>query len=40
MYYINDKNYKCSVALHLIFLTIEMKLSIIWHLLDGKKKKI
>ena len=38
MYYINDKEYKCSVAVTLDIFNDRWKLSIIWHLLDGKKR--
>lgn len=38
MYYINDKEYKCSVAVALDIFNDRWKLSIIWHLLDGKKR--
>ena len=35
MYYINDKEYKCSVAVTLDIFNDRWKLGIIWHLLDG-----
>ena len=38
MYYINDKEYKCSVAVTLDIFNDRWKLSIIWHLLEGKKR--
>ena len=38
MYYINDKEYKCSVSVTLDIFNDRWKLSIIWHLLDGKKR--
>ena len=38
MYDINDKEYKCSVAVTLDIFNDRWKLSIIWHLLDGKKR--
>ncbi|MCT7498653.1 helix-turn-helix transcriptional regulator [Aliarcobacter cryaerophilus] len=38
MYYINDKEYKCSVTVTLDIFNDRWKLSIIWHLLDGKKR--
>lgn len=38
MYYINDKEYKCSIAVTLDIFNDRWKLSIIWHLLDGKKR--
>ena len=38
MYYINDKEYKCSVAVTLDIFNDRWKLSIIGHLLDGKKR--
>ena len=38
MYYINDKEYKCSVAVTLDIFNDRWKLSVIWHLLDGKKR--
>ena len=34
MYYINDKEYKCSVAVTLDIFNDRWKLAIIWHLLD------
>ena len=38
MYYVNNKEYKCSVAVTLDIFNDRWKLSIIWHLLDGKKR--
>jgi DNA-binding HxlR family transcriptional regulator len=38
MYYINDKEYKCSVAVTLDIFNDRWKLAIIWHLLDGNKR--
>ena len=38
MYYINNKQYKCSVAVTLDIFNDRWKLSIIWHLLDGDKR--
>ncbi|MDD2887276.1 MAG: helix-turn-helix domain-containing protein [Aliarcobacter sp.] len=38
MYYINDKEYKCSVAVTLDIFNDRWKLGIIWHLLDGEKR--
>lgn len=38
MYYINDKEYKCSVAVTLDIFNDRWKLAIIWHLLDGEKR--
>ncbi|WP_418185512.1 winged helix-turn-helix transcriptional regulator [Aliarcobacter vitoriensis] len=38
MYYINDKEYKCSVSVTLDIFNDRWKLSIIWHLLDGEKR--
>ena len=38
MYYINDKEYKCSVAVTLDIFNDRWKLAIIWHLLDNKKR--
>ena len=38
MYYINDKEYKCSVAVTLDIFNDRWKLGIIWHLLDGDKR--
>ena len=38
MYYINDKEYKCSVAVTLDIFNDRWKLAIIWHLLDGDKR--
>ena len=35
MYYINDKEYKCSVAITLDIFNDRWKLAIIWHLLDS-----
>lgn len=35
MYYINDKEYKCSVAITLDIFNDRWKLAIIWHLLDN-----
>lgn len=35
MYYINNKEYKCSVAVTLDIFNDRWKLGIIWHLLDG-----
>ena len=36
MYYINDKEYKCSVAVTLDIFNDRWKLAIIWHLLDSE----
>ena len=38
MYYINDKEYKCTVAVTLDIFNDRWKLAIIWHLLDGEKR--
>ena len=38
MYYINDKEYRCSVAITLDIFNDRWKLAIIWHLLDGDKR--
>ncbi len=38
MYYVNDKEYKCSVAVTLDIFNDRWKLAIIWHLLDGEKR--
>ena len=38
MYYINDKEYKCTVSVTLDILNDRWKLAIIWHLLDGEKR--
>ena len=38
MYYINDKEYRCSVAVTLDIFNDRWKLAIIWHLLDGEKR--
>ena len=38
MYYINDKEYKCPVAVTLDIFNDRWKLAIIWHLLDGDKR--
>ncbi len=38
MYYINDKEYRCSVAVTLDVFNDRWKLAIIWHLLDGNKR--
>lgn len=38
MYFINDKEYKCSVAVTLDIFNDRWKLAIIWHLLDSNKR--
>jgi len=38
MYYINDKEYKCSVSVTLDVFNDRWKLAIIWHLLDADKR--
>lgn len=38
MYYINNKEYKCSVSVTLDIFNDRWKLSVIWHLLDGDKR--
>ena len=35
MYYINDKEYKCSVSVTLDIFNDRWKLAVIWHLLDN-----
>ncbi len=38
MYYVNDKEYRCSVSVTLDIFNDRWKLAIIWHLLDGEKR--
>ena len=38
MYYINDKEYKCTVSVTLDIFNVRWKVAIIWHLLDGEKR--
>lgn len=38
MYYINDKEYKCSVSVTLDIFNDRWKLAIIWHLMDCDKR--
>jgi len=38
MYYINDKEYKCSVSVTLDIFNDRWKLAIIWHLMDSDKR--
>lgn len=38
MYYVNDKEFKCSVAVTLDIFNDKWKMSIIWHLLDSNKR--
>jgi DNA-binding HxlR family transcriptional regulator len=38
MYYINDKEYKCSVSVTLDIFNDRWKLAIIWHLLDNEMR--
>lgn len=38
MYYINDKEYQCSVAVTLDIFNDRWKLAIIWHLLETDKR--
>ena len=38
MYYINDKENKCTVSVTLDIFNDRWKLAIIWHLLDGEKR--
>ena len=38
MYYINDKEYKCSVSVTLDIFNDRWKLAIIWHLLENNKR--
>lgn len=38
MYYINNKEFKCSINVTLDIFNDRWKLSIIWHLLEGEKR--
>ncbi len=38
MYYINDKEYKCSVSVTLDIFNDRWKLAVIWYLLEGDKR--
>lgn len=38
MYFVNDKEYKCSVAIAQDIFNDKWKLGIIWHLMDGEKR--
>ncbi len=38
MYYINNKEYTCSVSVTLDIFNDRWKLAVIWHLLDGDKR--
>ena len=38
MYYVNDKEFKCSVGVTLDIFNDKWKMSIIWHLLDNDKR--
>ncbi|MFT7004808.1 MAG: DNA-binding HxlR family transcriptional regulator [Sulfurimonas sp.] len=38
MYYVNDKEFKCSVKVTLDIFNDQWKMSVIWHLLDGDKR--
>nr|WP_321265720.1 helix-turn-helix domain-containing protein [uncultured Sulfurimonas sp.] len=38
MYYVNDKEFKCSVAVTLDIFNDKWKMSIIWHLLEKDKR--
>lgn len=38
MYYINDKEYKCSVSVTLDIFNDRWKLAVIWHLLEKDKR--
>ncbi len=38
MYFVNDKEFKCSVGVTLDIFNDKWKLSIIWHLLDNDKR--
>ncbi|PPK61534.1 HxlR family transcriptional regulator [Malaciobacter marinus] len=38
MYFINNKEYKCSVAVTLDIFNDRWKLAVIWHLLDNSKR--
>lgn len=38
MYFVNEKKYKCSVAIAQDIFNDKWKLGIIWHLLEGEKR--
>ena len=38
MYYVNDKEFKCSVGVTLDIFNDKWKMSVIWHLLDNDKR--
>ena len=38
MYYVNDKEFKCSVGVTLDIFNDKWKMSVIWHLLDSDKR--
>ncbi|HIP30615.1 MAG TPA: transcriptional regulator [Sulfurospirillum arcachonense] len=38
MYFVNDKEYKCSVSITLDIFNDRWKMTIIWHLLDNEKR--
>ncbi len=38
MYYVNDKEFKCSVGVTLDIFNDKWKMSVIWHLLDNEKR--
>ena len=38
MYYVNDKEFKCSVGVTLDIFNDKWKMSVIWHLLDSNKR--
>jgi len=38
MYYVNDKEFKCSIGVTLDIFNDKWKMSIIWHLLDNDKR--
>jgi DNA-binding HxlR family transcriptional regulator len=38
MYYVNDKEFKCSVKVTLDIFNDQWKMSVIWHLLDSDKR--
>ena len=38
MYYVNDKEFKCSVGVTLDIFNDKWKMSVIWHLLENEKR--
>ncbi len=38
MYFVNNKEYKCSVSITLDIFNDRWKMAIIWHLLDSEKR--